>query len=393
MTEAGATTPVQLDIDVLLAEAQRRTGLSDFGDPWFLEPFGILVRSMREEADLNALGLEYHTSKLLNSLTNRLIIRDFINRYPEVREMPVKVAGVIAGLPRTGSTMLHRLLSQSRNATSVLWWETFAPVPYQDEVIGQPEKRIAAAREVVRQMREAIPDMDSLHPLYAQEPDEELMLLEQSFIGWMAEAHMNVPTYSEWLKQADLTPAYLELRELLQLLTFQNKERKGCAWVLKAPYHVTALPELLKVFPGVRIIMTHRDPMKTVPSFASMNSNLTQPYTNSHDSHRVGQHWQAQLARGLSLFLEGRERFGEEHFIDVYYEDQIADPVGTAIKVLAKIGLSAEAEDAELISRWMSRYPRDSRPSHQYGLDDFGLSEDSILEAFAKYRGRFIERT
>lgn len=392
MTQPEADLPIRLDADFLLEEAKRRTGLSDYGDPWFLEPFGVLVRSMREEAALNELGVQYHGGKLLNSLTNRLIIRDFINRHPEVKEMPVRVAAVIAGLPRTGSTLLHRLLSQPRDATSVLWWETFAPVPYQGEEIGHPEQRIAAAQEIVRQMREAVPDMDSIHPLYAEEPDEELMLLEQSFIGWAAEAAMNVPGYVEWLKAADLTPAYQELRELLQLLTFQDRNRKDRQWVLKAPYHVTALPVLMKVFPGVRIVMTHRDPLKTVASFASMCSMLTEPYTSVHDPKRVGQHWQSQLSRGLSLFLDGREQFGEDRFVDVFYEDQIKDPVGTAVRVLKEIGLRAEDEDVALIRKWMDRFPRDSRPSHKYTLEEFGLSEDGIKAAFADYRARFITR-
>jgi hypothetical protein len=145
-------TGVALDIEALTAEARRRTGLWNYGDTWFLEPLAVLLASMRDEAELNDMGRAIYGERLITGLVNRLRIRAFLDRHPEVADVPVNVAAVIVGLGRSGSTLLHRLMAEAEEATAVQWWETLNPVPLDGEVAGRPEERRAIAREAVEAM-------------------------------------------------------------------------------------------------------------------------------------------------------------------------------------------------------------------------------------------------
>jgi len=98
-------------------------------------------------------------------------------------------------------------------------------------------------------------------------PEEDVLLLDMSFMSQSAEATMRVPTYARWLEEQDHTPAYAYLRKLMQLLLWQQPAKR---WVLKSPHHMEYLDVILRVFPEATIVQTHRDPRKTMASFTSM---------------------------------------------------------------------------------------------------------------------------
>jgi hypothetical protein len=228
-------------LDALLGEARKRTGLDDFGDPWFRAPLQVLLDSMAREAKLNHAGAKEQVERLMTGLVNRLKIEDFQKKHPEIAHEPVNVAAVIVGLGRSGSTMLQRLLAEAEGATAIRWWETLSPVPFPDEPPGDPSARINLAVQVVDGIVAANPGILAIHPFDARAADEEVMLLEQAFVSSAPESYMNVPAYGAWLESADQAPAYRELRRILQMLTWQQPARRAKKWILKTPHHLTAL--------------------------------------------------------------------------------------------------------------------------------------------------------
>jgi len=136
--------------------------------------------------------------------------------------------------------------------------------------------------------------------------------------------------------------------------------------------------------------MTHRDPLKTTPSFCSMSYTLQTMQSNDVDPLELGAHWSKRLARLMDRLLEARAQIGEDRFLDLRYEDLIADPLGAARKVYARIGRDMTVADEAAMRAWLAVNGRDSRPSHQYSLAQFGLSADQLKSDFAAYRQRFI---
>jgi hypothetical protein len=177
---------------------------------------------------------------------------------------------------------------------------------------------------------------------------------------------------------------------MLQYLQWQEPSRRGRSWVLKTPSHLTAPEALAKAFPETVIIMTHRDPLKTTPSFCSMSYTLQTMQAVHVDPVELGAHWSKRLARLMDRLLEARSRIGEHRFFDVRYEDLIADPLGTGRRIFERTGRALTPADETAMQTWLAANGRDNRPSHQYSLEQFGLSADQLKADFAAYRQRFI---
>jgi hypothetical protein len=376
----------------LLAEARARTGLENFGDESFREPLGILLRSLRDEARLNELGQATLRGRILESLETRLKTREWIRCHPEILEEEIAAPLVVVGLMRTGTTMLHRILAADPRHHAAMWWETRFPAPHLDTRWDRPDPRIPAAEAEVAAILAADPRQASIHPWDALAPDEEIMLLEHSFLSHVPEAFANVPSYREWITHQDWTPAYDYLKTLLQSLQWQKRQRGEVRerWVLKSPGHLGYIDTLFDVFPRARVIQTHRDPVETVPSAASMNHALWAIYGKDDTANVAAAQWQERLAWGTLRCLESRERHPADRFADIDFRDALRDPIGEIERVYAVFGIERTPAARASMERWQSEHPRDDRPPHAYSLSEYGLSREGIEEAFARYRAKHI---
>src|SRR5277367_3619046 len=331
------TVITTLTEDTLLNEAKKQAGLSDFGDLWFLEPMGKLLDSIHKEAKLSPAGVANQGGRIVHGLVSRLRLQDAIKRNPEILDEKVIVAGTIVGLPRTGSTMFHRMLSNAPGINSIKWFETQFYAPFAGEERGNPVERRALATKVMEGYVAA--GMMSIHPFAIDAPDEEIIIMDQVFVGTMPESAMYVPSYCEWLGTFDHTKAYEDLKTILKFFQWQDLARHGGRWVLKTPGHLPTLDTLFKVFPETTVITTHRDPISTVPSYCSMTNSLVHMNSDRVDDVEFGRFTEKRWAGFLSRYEAARERLGAHRFIDIKYEDLVKAPLDQARLVLAKLGM------------------------------------------------------
>lgn len=393
MTIEREAASAAFDEGALLAEAERATGLSDYGSAAFREPLRVLLRSLREEAPLNATGIAMLRGRVLESLMTRLRTEDWIRRNPEVEREVISAPIVVVGQTRTGTTMLQRLLASDPRHHGSLWWEVRFPAPLPGTRWDAPDPRIAIAEAEVAGILAADPEQASIHPWDAQAPDEEIMLLEHSFLSHVPEAFTNVPTYRAWLDGQDWTPAYESLRRFLQFLQWQKRQRGALRerWVLKTPGHLGYLDTLLRVFPGALIVQTHRDPVQTIPSAASLNRSLWRMSSDDFDEREIGRQWQARMAWAVDRCLASREKIPPQQVADVWFQDALREPLAVVERIYAQFGIPMTPAARESLTTWLQDNRRDKRPPHDYTLEEFGLSEAKIRSDFAAYRKRFIE--
>lgn len=382
----------ELRLEALLAEARRRTGLDDFGDPAFALPLERLLASLRDEARLNAVGRAMQFERNVGLLVNRLRTEDWLRRQPEIDAERIEAPLVIVGLARTGTTMLHRMLASDPRWLALLWYESRNPAPFADADGAAVDPRIADAEAEVAAMLEGSPDLIAAHPMDAHAPDEEIMLVEHAFTSWNPEAFCRVPSYAAWLDRADLAPGYRYLRRLLRFLQWQKRRRGETAtrWVLKAPYHLGSLDLLFEHFPDARIVMTHRDPVQTVPSLASLVRTLRVLGSDAVDPLEIGAHWSRRWARALERAIAARAS-REERFLDVPYAELVADPMAQVARIYRHAGLELTEEARERMRRWAVENERDRRPLHAYTLEEFGYTEAGLRAAFSAYCERFLD--
>ncbi len=375
----------------LVEEARRATGLDDFGDEWFFENLDALVPILNSEARLSVEGAATARGMLVNGLVNRLRHVDLVKRHPEIRDEKVEVAAVVVGLPRTGSTMLHRMLAAAPGMTAARWFEVQNYAPFPGEERGQPDDRRKAAEGILAHMLHRIPELMSIHPMSIEQPDEEVIILGQLYSSTMMEGSFYVPSYARWLMEHDRVRPYRDLYEILQLLQWQDPSRRGAKWVLKTPGHLMGLEGVLEVFPGAKIVMTHRDPVSTVPSYASMEYSLYKLASDDTDRESVGAFWAPRLKELLDQFMSVREKVQGRDFVDVKYSDLLTDPIGQGTRVLEAAGITVTDEVRAGMAEWIEANKREDRAPHKYSLEDFGLDKAGIEREFAEYRKTFIE--
>jgi hypothetical protein len=389
MPERG--TP-QLTQRAVFDEARRRTGLDDFGDDAFREPMRRLLRALDEEAQLNASGRAAQFERIVGILVNRLRTEAQIRLHPEIEEEVIERPIAIVGLGRTGTTMLHRMIASDPRMFALLWYESRHPAPFPGAEDAPQDPRIADAEAEVRTMLGAAPELIAAHPMDAHAPDEEIMLLEHAFVSSNPEAFCSIPRFAGWLEEQDASPGYAYLKRLLQFLQWQKKRRGSPAsrWVLKTPHHLGYLDVLFRIFPGTKVVLTHRDPVATIPSFASLIHTLRTLMSDDPDPLVTGRQWAGKMQRMLERCMAVRARY-PERFLDVGYRELVADPMAQIRRIyaFAELVLSPAAE--ERMRAWAIENARERRPPHRYTLEQFGLTEAGLRSAFAPYREQFVE--
>jgi hypothetical protein len=381
------------DAKTLLEEAQRRAGSSDFGDPAFREPMQRLLLALEREAELNEVGRLGQLERIVGLLVNRLRTEESVKRHPEILGQRISAPIVIVGLARTGTTMLHRMLASDPRLHALLWYESRQPAPHPGVDDSAPDPRIADAEREVEAMLGASPELVAAHPMDARAPDEEIMLVEHSFLSTNPEAFCRIPSFAAWREVQDLTPGYACLDRLLRFLQWQKRRRgePGERWILKTPFHLGHMDALLRAFPDARIVWSHREPAQSIPSLASFIYSLRLLASDRVDPVDVGREWSGKFQRAIGRCMDVREAH-EDRFLDLRYEDLVADPLAQAARIYAFAGLPFGEGVAARMRRWAVENAREKRPVHRYTLERFGFDEPQLHRDFARYRERFLAR-
>jgi len=233
---------IELEEKRLLAAARQETGLSDFGDEYFLEPLQILIRSLNEEADLNPLGRFLARMNILRLLKHRLYAEDLLKAHPEILERAFCDPVVVVGLARSGTTRLHRLLASDQNFLHLKSWESVYPVPYPKvlaaRAAGQADPRITALEQGLKAVLYASPQIAAVHPLGTFEVEEEVGLIQHGFSTQLFEVQARIPSFAEWLMSHDQTAAYEYMARLLKIVSWYRGDPEDKPWLLKSPQHM-----------------------------------------------------------------------------------------------------------------------------------------------------------
>ena len=183
-----------------------------------------------------------------------------LKRHPEIEDIDLGMIVMVTGMQRTGTTLLQRLLASHPGIRGLSVAEALDPVPAADpKGRGQAarRRRAAIAKKAISYLA---PQFMAIHPIDYGEPEEDVLLLDLTFMSQSAEAMMHVPRYSRWLEEQDQSRSYEYLRLVLKLLCWQ---RPTSAWVLKTPQHMEHLDVFLRVFPDATIVQDASRPAKS----------------------------------------------------------------------------------------------------------------------------------
>ena len=386
MAEAGAA--LSLDPEAMMTAAATETGLDDFGAPGFRERLDVLCTALRTEAGLDARGVAAQHRLIVGLLRNRLLVEDLIRRHPEITAVPIERPIVICGLPRTGTTHLHNLMSADPALRSLPYWESLEPVLSDRERPGpgQADPRLARTEQALWMVNTAMPHFKRMHEMTLDHVHEEIQLLAIDFSTMMFETTAPMPTWRDYYLAHDQRPSYAYLRRLLQVLQWS---RGGTRWVLKSPQHLEQFPALYDTFPDATFVVTHRDPVSVTASMTTMLAYGRRMTSDHVDLRALGSYWAARLETMLRRCVDEREALPDGQSIDVRFDEFMADDLAMVGRIYALAGqpLTDAARDA--MTRFMAEHPRGRYGAVHYDLAQFGLDASERRRALAFYVERF----
>ncbi len=380
MADMGAA--VALEPDALMAAAVDQAGVDDFGDQAFHERLDVVCTALRNDVVLSPAGRAAAFVQLTELLRNRLLVQDLLRRHPEIDELDVRAPIVICGLPRTGTTHLHNLISADPAIRSLPYWESVQPVVRE----GAPDNRIADTAAALYVVNTALPYFKRMHEMTADEKHEEINLLAMDFSSMYFETMAPMPTWQDYYRATDQTPAYEYLERVLKVLQFL---RGGERWVLKSPQHLEQFGPLSRVFPDATFVVTHRDPVSVTASLVTMMTYLARLNLDTVDPHVVGGYWAERLETMLGACVRDRDLLPADRSIDVRFTEFMADDVATVERIYALAGQPFTADVEAAMDAFMASHPRGRHGGVVYDLSQFGINAGERRRALQFYVDRF----
>jgi hypothetical protein len=358
-------------------QAIARTGLSDFGETSYREGLGVLIRAFAK-SDRQAEIAPRFVDTVLAALTGRLASQAGWNANPEVLGQPVRAPLIITGLPRSGTTILHQVMSADPQFQWLPRWVAEAPLVRPRFEDWEAHPQFQAVKQRLEALFAATPDLKAIHDMGAERADECIIPMSQSFMSNLFNSSLPLPEYRHWWFQADETPSYRRYRDNLALIGAREPEK---TWLLKNPSHTYGMEELLRVFPDARIVVLHRHPVETIASGASLT------WSNGHifTKQEAGELRLQVYSRAAERLMAACARHPEAKVLDVHYRDLIGDQIGTVRRIYHHFGLNFSEEAQAAMQARLAANPQGKHGKHRYSSEDFGFTDDDVRQRFADY--------
>lgn len=379
------SVPEQFAPGWLMDAAAQNIGGSNFGPDIFEEPLERLCTSVNEDADLNAYGRMLLAGMIRTQLENRVLMQR-LRVAGKLSARPIPPI-IVTGLPRTGTTFLHRLLASDPNHASLPYWQLMRPFSRSDS--DSSEVRISEANEVLNVRRAITPELDSVHLIRAESPEECMFMTASSMQSRLYWNLAPVYSFMEWYNQADRTGKYIEYVEALSYLQSQHPDRR---LVLKAPDHVDGISELLDVFPESIIVQTHRDMCEQLGSYMSLGA-ITRGFAvrtldTAREADAVLRLTDSSIERNTAARLKHPGKI-----LDIRYTDLIADPLRCVKAIYDHAQIQFSAEQCEKLKDHIQSNTKGKHGAHDYDLSKLGLSEAKLSARYANYETRFLKQS
>jgi len=379
-----------LNVDAILAESSRRaegkTNLGD-GSEFFLEGLGRFMDSLNGDAQLNPTGEFIASERALLHTVNRLNYTADRAVFPEIAQQKIVKPIFIIGMPRTGTTILHDILAQDPANRAPLTWETMfpSPPPAADSFVTDP--RIAACAAMFPPIEEQ--QLRAIHPLGAELSQECVTMMGEAMCTPLFHNQFYVKTYQDWVDtEADWSHVYdFHLQQLQHLQAFNERDR----WVLKTGAHLWGLEHLLATYPDARIVFTHRDPVKSMTSYASLTSIVRGVGSDHVDPIQVAADWTPRLRNVLMHGVEVRsaKEYPDAIFYDMMFRDFVTDQFGVVEQIYSAFDLPMSDTGAQQMQAFINANPPGVHGVHSYSPDEYGIDPEEVRAEFREYIEHF----
>jgi Sulfotransferase family len=381
-----------LSSSALLDEARRQAGLDNYGDMTFAEGLRVLIDSVNNEARLSEDNEAALHRELVKLLVNRLRMQLDIKRHPEILDEQLLAPVFITSLPRTGSTKLHRLLAATGNFNALKFWHTynFARIPDSEGI--DPDPRIADTERYLQWLYRKAPRFQAGHPMYTEEAEEELALLDAGFNSlYRWAALLDVPGYVNWVLARDGLQCFRDLRRTLQYLQWQHFRGRNRRWVLKTPSLFGLEQSFATIFPHTDFIVCHRHPDHSVASASDLLCGTRETFSEADFSAHTGAAVLYNFGEKLKGHLAWRAAYPPARVLDVRFADINRDEIALLERIHAHLGIPLTDTAKSNVRAWIAMDAKREHTRSSAKLEHYGLSPAMVHERMRGYFERYAE--
>ena len=388
MVEFAEADPADYSVDAVLAGARARTGLTDPGpDNGWAERLQVWI-DVAHEPNRTELARVSMLALSIKFLANRMRVHDFAARHPEVREIAIDAPVMVIGLPRSGTSHLVNLLAADSRFRAAPLWELNQMVPHRGDGAGpdgiDPRYRATAAAFAAAQT--ANPYIKSWHPMDPWRIEEDIEIHAADFSGYYPEHLMqHAASWRDYYLQHDQVQHYEFQKLCMQVMTWF---RPGERWLTKYPAHIENIPALLQVFPDAVLVETHRDPVGSVVSQATMHSYMARCWQHEIDYGGHLDYWRDLSHRLLAAGLRDRHLV-ENQVVDVRYHDMVDDNWSAVRAVYDSAGIELTDRARDQIQSFIDNNAQGRDGRIVYDLrGHFGAEPEQVRKPFEDYMSR-----
>lgn len=363
-------------------------GGNNFGPDDYLPGLKMLLLSLDYDPQLTEQGRQLVWGELHSALYARAHTYRELEQNPECLNNNIASPVIITGIPRTGTTALHKLMALDPQFQGLQTWLIGTPMarPARDQWAEHPQF-IKTVAQLERRYQQT-PERKAAHQMVAEEVDECCLVLRQGFVNNVWSCVWSAASYDLWLQTQSERNCYDHLKKVLQLMGSQEPNKR---WLLKNPGHIANMDILFAVFPDAKVIVTHRDPAKAVPSLCAM-------FMNSHDLIEQGrkdlrarlvgiretEKWADALEKAMQI---GKQYPGQ--VLDIIHGDFHIDPMAQIERIYQFVNADLSESTRKAMQQRIIDDPERQHGPHKYHVSDFGLSNEQIRERFSDYLTSF----
>lgn len=378
--------PRYFDADALLAEAQSIAGSHDWGDEEWRAGYQAFIAALNSEADLTGQGVARTRSHVLKLLVGRLRLFADRAQFPQIADEELRAPLFIAGHGRSGTSYLQSLLASDPRNLSPRHWQiwTLSPPVQLASTNNAPQRARGEHFMAFEGWQEE--DVRQKHDYSSEGVAEDTLIVEYAFTGYSFPFFWNVPSYGRWMAQnGDPGAGYRFERKVLQALQFGQDRNQ---WVLKNPSHMALLRHLFAEFPDARMVLCHRDPVKSMASIVGLLYAHRRQFGNAfrefgRDYVLASIDGAVASTRAMMAWREQPDR--DERFADLLYSELERDPLAQVARVYARHGISFSPAAREAMATYVAANRKGRFGLHRYDIRDLGIEIEEVRERFAFY--------
>lgn len=362
--------------------ASAATGLNDFGPHNYVEGLGQLLDALDQDGQVDGERRSLVLGMLAGVLVERLYTELGWSEHPNYRTVRIEQPLVITGIPRTGTTALHKLLALDPQFQGVERWLATTPMPRPARALWSEVPEFQACKSGLEAFLQAMPGFADSHELTADNVDECLEVLKQDFVSNFFPSQLDIPNYREWWYAQSEFASYHRYADVLRLVGLREPNKR---WLLKNPGHLWGIDALLEVFPDAMIVQTHRNPATALPSVCRVLEMPRKLYLGAGvQLTAIGPVEADKWRRAIDRMERARSR-SPERFYDMSHVEFRNDPIVVIRGIYQRFGLDLSADTEESMRQWLLNQPEEQKQGHNSSPEAYGLTVNGIRDMFADY--------